>query len=29
MNILREFRRAKERSVASRVRVIMYFSVFL
>lgn len=29
MNILREFRRAKERSVASRVRLIMIFSVIL
>ena len=29
MNILREFRRAKERSMASRVRLIMIFSVIL
>ena len=29
MNILREFRRAKKRSVASRVRLIMIFSVIL
>lgn len=29
MNILREFRRAKKRSVASRVRLIMLFSVIL
>ena len=29
MNILREFIRAKERSVASRVRLIMIFSVIL
>ena len=29
MNILREFRRAKKRSVASRVRLVMIFSVIL
>ena len=29
MNILREFRRAKKRSVASRIRLIMIFSVIL